>query len=269
MMSSTETAIRPVVLIGPFMVFALMLTSCSAADAPPDVSGCELRVAWDPYEPYSYSTGGVNPVGYDIDVVSRVAEEIGCSLTFTEMSWSDILVALQDGATDVTIGTGYKEARAEWSWYSESYRDEVIGLLMRKNAAKNFPGKSLEGILLGGLVLGKTTDDTYDKATEAIFARYDDQIKARVSEADNLARLLDGAIDGFLVEVNVASALVKRKAVADSVEFHPLVFPAGAYRLQVSKKTVSAERLAEINAAIQRLAASGWMSETLKTYSIQ
>lgn len=249
-------------------VLAIALASCGVDSAPSDSGTCELRVAWDPYEPYSYAEGSGDPMGFDIEVVKKVAEEIQCSLTFREMPWNDILLALEDGSTDITIGTGFKPERAEWSWYSESYRDEVIGLLMRKESAARFPGDSLDTLLAGGLLLGKTTDDTYDAATETVFAKYPAQVLGRVSEAGNLERLLDGTIDTFLVEINVAAALAKRRGVVDRIEFHPLEFPAGAYRLQMSKKTVSPDRVAAINAAIQRLVASGWTERTLQTYGI-
>lgn len=249
-------------------VLPVVLASCSAAPAPKDPGACELRVAWDPYEPYSYAEGSGDPVGFDIEVVKRVAAEIQCSLTFREMPWNDILLALEDGRTDITVGTGFKPDRAEWSWYSESYRDEIVGLLMRKGTAAHFPGDALETLLAGGMKLGKTTDDTYDAVTETVFARYPSQILERVSEADNLERLLDGRIDTFLVEVNVAAALARRRDVAGRIEFHPLAFPAGTYRLQMSKKTVSPDRVATINAAIQRLVASGWTERTLQTYGI-
>ena len=249
-------------------ILQLALASCSADTNQMAASACELRVAWDPYEPYSYAEGSGDPIGFDIDVVKKVAGEIQCTLIFSEMPWSEILLALEAGSTDITIGTGFKPERAEWSWYSESYRDEVIGLLMRKGTAANFPGVTLESLFAKGMILGKTTDDTYDSTTAAVFAEYPKQILGRVSEAENLDRLLDESIDAFLVEINVAAALARRSGVVDSIELHPLVFPAGAYRLQMSKKTVAPDRLAAINAAIQRLAASGWTERTLQNYSI-
>lgn len=244
-----------------------MIACDSSSNAETDAT-CHLRVAWDPYEPYSYSDGSELPVGYDIEVVSRVAEMVGCSLTFSEMAWSDILIALQNGDTDITVGTGYKSMRANWSWYSESYRNEVIGLMLRAGTAEQFPGNSLEEVLRSGLVFGKTTDDTYDAAIEASFTRYPDQIRARVSEEENLARLLDGSIDGFMVEVNVAASMAVRLDAESRVAFHPLEFDAGAYRLQMSKDTVTADRVIQINAAIQELTASGWLERSIHAYSI-
>lgn len=263
--TTQRSAIANVVCIA----LALALAACSPVDKPATIAACELRVAWDPYEPYSYSAADGRPIGYDIDVVKRVANEIDCTVTFTEMAWSDILIALQNGSVDVTVGTGFKQARSDWSWYSESYRDELIGLLMRSGDAGRFPGNSIEELLRGGMLFGKTTDDTYDSAKEAVFKKYGEQVLARVSEAENLDRLLDKSIDSYLIEVNVAAAMINNKDMADRVEFHPLVFPDGAYRLQMSKKTISADRVAEINAAIQRLLQSGWLSEALEAYSIQ
>ncbi|MEO1246875.1 MAG: transporter substrate-binding domain-containing protein [Pseudomonadota bacterium] len=230
---------------------------------------CELRVAWDPYEPYSYSDGGALPVGYDIEVVTEVAKIIGCSLTFEEMAWSDVLTALRTGEKDMAVGTGYKEDRSHWSWYSESYRDEVIGLLLRAGSSRTFAGESFDEVLQRGLVFGKTTDDTYEPEFEALFSKYAEQIRPRVGERENLQRLLDSDIDGFLVEINVGAALALRSSVADEVEFHPLAFGAGSYRLQMSKLTVDAAKLADINAALQQLAHSGWLKKRISSYALR
>jgi len=230
---------------------------------------CELRVAWDPYEPYSWSDdAGGPPRGYDIEVVSKVAGMIGCHLSFEELPWNEILVALGEGRADLAVGTGYKPDRATGSYFSESYRKEVVGLLVRSGTAAAFPGDSLHEVMGSGLKFGKTTDDTYDSEIMQALAQYPGQVLEPVSEARNLERLLDESIDGFLIEVNVGAALMRRAGVSDQLEFHPLAFNAGAYRLQMSKETVPAWRVTEINAAIQELAASGWLDRAIKAYGM-
>lgn len=241
----------------------------AAADGAAGTEPCQLHVAWDPYEPYSFSDDEKGPPrGYDIEVVSQVADMIGCTLSFEELSWSDILVAVRAGRADVTIGTGYKPDRAVGSYFSESYRKEVIGLVVRAGTASTFAGDNLHDVLRSGLKFGKTTDDAYDDAIMQALEQYPDQVLEPVSEADNLERLLARSVDGFLIEVNVGAALMRRAGVSDQVEFHPLAFDAGDYRLQMSKKTVSAQRVTEINAAIQELAASGWLDRTIQAYGM-
>ncbi len=247
----------------------LLLSGFIAAACGAQSDACELRVAWDPYEPYSYSNGGSLPVGYDIDVVTKVSQSRGCNLTFKELAWSDVLAALRSGDVDIAIGTGYKTDRAEWSWYSESYRKEVIGLMLRAGTAGEFPGSNLDEVFQHGLIFGKTTDDTYDPSTESIFANYEVQIRHRVGEEQNLRRLVDGSVDGVLIELNVAAALANRLKLSDQFEFHPLAFDAGEYRLQMSKKSVTVERVAQINAAIQQLAESGWLENSIEAYGFQ
>ncbi|ANO51010.1 substrate-binding periplasmic protein [Woeseia oceani] len=255
-------------LVALLLVTTLMLAACT-----PPIEGaardCHWRVAWDPYEPYSYSAGSDLPLGFDIDVVTEVAARVGCTVSFEEMAWGKILEALESGAADVTVGTGYKNDRAAWSWYSESYRKEVIGLLVRSGTVADFPGTTVDEVLASGLVFGKTVDDMYAAPLESAFARYPAQIKDRVTEAENLQRLLEQSIDGFLIEVNVAAALIARLDAANAVEFHRMKFDAGTYRLQMSKKTVTPERLADVNAALQALAQSGWLERGIEAYGIQ
>lgn len=250
----------------PVLVFQAGMSAAFGAET---AEACQLHVAWDPYEPYSFSDNEKGPPkGYDIEVVSQVADMIGCTLSFEELSWSEILVAVREGHADVTVGTGYKPDRAVSSYFSESYRKEVIGLVVRAGTANTFAGDTLHDVLRSGLKFGKTTDDAYDSEIMQALAQYPDQVLEPVSEADNLVRLLAKSIDGFLIEVNVGAALMRRAGVSDQVEFHPLAFDAGDYRLQMSKKTVSAQRVTEINAAIQELAASGWLDRTIKAYGM-
>jgi ABC-type amino acid transport substrate-binding protein len=252
------------------LLLGLACTACrSPADEPPAAAGesCELRVAWDPYEPYSWKESAEGPpLGYDIDVVTKVSDMIGCSLAFREMPWSDILVALREGQVDLTVGTGYKPDRAAWSRYSESYRKEIIGLLVRAGSSAEFTGASLAEVFGRGLVFGKTIDDTYDGDTLAVFDRHPGQVREPASESANIERLLEGAIDGFLIEVNVAAALMRKAGVAGQLEFHPLSFDAGAYRLQMSRKTVPADLVTRIDGAIQQLAFDGWFDELNARY---
>jgi polar amino acid transport system substrate-binding protein len=250
-------------------VAGLILSPDEALSGSGADPGCHLTVAWDPYEPYSFSNGDENPVGYDIDVVTKVADMTNCSLDFIEMAWSDILAALKKGDVDVTVGTGYKPDRAAWSWYSESYRKEVIGLMIRTGTADEFSGNTLDDVFRRGLEFGKTTDDTYDVTLETLFAAYEDQVHPRVSEQENIWRLLDGSSDGFLGEGYVGAAAASRLGKEIAVEFHPLSFDAGTYRLQMSRQTIPAERLAAFNAAIQELESNGWLADRLRNYDIQ
>ena len=250
------------------LTFACCFCPLSSWARVDDTEGCKLTVAWDPYEPYSYSDGSDTPVGFDIEVVSKVAGMIGCSLTFIELEWGDVLTALQNGRADIAIGTGYHTDRATWSYYSESYRKEILGLLVRDGTAGEFAGGSLDEIFRTGFIFGKTNDDTYDQDENAVFERYPPQVRGRVSEEQNIGRLLAGSIDGILIEVNVAGALIRKMDASQKVEFHPLTFEAGDYRLQLSKKTVPADGFAQINEAIQQLKSDGWFARTMRKYGI-
>lgn len=244
---------------------ALLWTLAGPSLAEP----CHLDAAWDPYEPYSYAGVDGTPAGFDVDVLSRVAGMLGCTLSWSRMEWADVLDALEDGRVDLAVGTGYKPGRAAWSWYSESYRKEVIGLLVRRGGREDFPGESLADLLAAGLVFGKTTGDTYDAAATEVFDRYPGQVREPVDEAENLARLLEGDIDGFLIEVNVGAALARRHEAVERVERHALSFESGDYRFQASKKTVAPSRMMAINEAIQRLDAEGWLEQALASYGIR
>lgn len=254
----------------PMLLAACALLLAAGLARAGEAGECRLRVGWDPYEPYSYQADGDGPpLGFDIDVVSRVAEVNACTVTLQKLAWDEILAALEAGRIDITVGTGYKPDRAAWSYYSEPYRKEIVGLLVRAGTAERFAGEDLDAVFRSGLVFGKTTGDTYHEPARTAFARYPGQVRGPVAEDENVRRLLARAIDGFLIEVNVAGALTRRLRVADRVEFHPLVFQAGEYRLQMSRATVPAELALRIDAALQELKSSGWLEAAMRRHGIR
>jgi len=99
-------------------VIAVSLAACSAgaSDAPDagaeasdgltlaevQESG-ELVVGTEgTYRPFSYHEGGSGPLtGYDIEVVTAVAEKLGVEVTFEETQWDAIFAGLQSGRFDI------------------------------------------------------------------------------------------------------------------------------------------------------------------------
>jgi len=54
------------------------------------------------YRPFSYHEGGSGPLtGYDIEVVTAVAEKLGVEVTFEETQWDAIFAGLQSGRFDI------------------------------------------------------------------------------------------------------------------------------------------------------------------------
>ncbi|MCY7324984.1 MAG: amino acid ABC transporter substrate-binding protein [Microbacteriaceae bacterium] len=99
-------------------VIAVSLAACSpgASDAPDadaeasdgltlaevQESGKLVVGTEGTYRPFSYHEGGSGPLtGYDIEVVTAVAEKLGVEVTFEETQWDAIFAGLQSGRFDI------------------------------------------------------------------------------------------------------------------------------------------------------------------------
>ena len=98
---------------------ALGLAACSDSAPPPTETAspsptpapapsppsCELVMGWDPWEPYQYEIAGGQVFGLDVDLVTAVAADAGCDISFRKDSWRELLQQLEaeegeDGGLD-------------------------------------------------------------------------------------------------------------------------------------------------------------------------
>jgi len=115
-------AARPAALL--FLCFAL--TSCDSGAPPAETETaaaataakeetpaepCRLTMGWDPWEPYHY----MNPVGeingLDVEIVSAIAADAGCEVSFERDSWASLLRRIQDGSVDLILKADIDFAR--------------------------------------------------------------------------------------------------------------------------------------------------------------
>ncbi len=86
----------------------LTLSACSGSDSPSGeaATGAEdgvLRVGTEgTYSPFSYHDPETNDLtGYDVDVITAVADELGMEVEFFEVPWDAIFAGLESGRYDV------------------------------------------------------------------------------------------------------------------------------------------------------------------------
>ena len=221
---------------------------------------CVLRVAWEPYDPFTFVNSDGILTGADIEVIKTVAEEIGCALSFRGMPWNRILLEIEKGAVDVTSSASRTEERDEWAWFSAPYRTPEVALFVRKGGSRNHRLSSLADIprvgfrlgLIEGYFLG---EDVARLMADPAFAALTD------SAADypvNLTKLLHGRIDGFLVDdVHVLRAEAQAMGVLDAVERHPLQVEGVNLHYMFSRKSVSRDIVDAFDQALAQMRADG------------
>lgn len=88
-----------------------------------------LRIGGDiGYPPYEFIDKDGEYKGFNIDMVSAVAEEIGYKIEFVPLTWSEAIDALREGRIDAIQGANKTNDREEEFIFSKSYtaNDQVI-----------------------------------------------------------------------------------------------------------------------------------------------
>jgi ABC-type amino acid transport substrate-binding protein len=83
----------------------------------------------------------------------------------------------------------------------------------------------------------------------------------------NASRLLDGVIDGFIEDIFVATATIRRRGLENQIAVHPLALQSGGQvRFMFSRASTSEDIVARFNEALAQIEASGAYQEIEDRY---
>lgn len=98
-----------------------------------------LRVGMDTFEPWAMKDKNGNFIGFEIDVATRLAEDMGVKVEFVPTKWSGIIPALLTGKFDVIIGgMGIRPQRALKVNFSNPYDYSGMAIVAHKEKAPAF-----------------------------------------------------------------------------------------------------------------------------------
>ncbi len=230
---------------------------------------CVLRVGWTPYGLYTFADEEGRARGIDADLISMIAGEIGCSARFRELPWARILLELDSGTLDATSSASRTLERDAFALFSQPYREAETAIFVRRGDAQRFALHSLADIPQSGMRLGYVVGYHYGPTFAALmqdpaFAASTD---GAADYAVNINKLLHDRIDGFLVDdVGVMIGWAKQLGAVGQVERHPLRVASDQLHFMFSRRTISLEQLADIDAALQRMRADGRLQATFDRY---
>lgn len=243
-------------------VFALLLSMRS--------EGCTLRMGIETsFAPYIIqqkdSWGGLN-----VELLNRLAKEVGCSVEFIHSPWLRSLKLIEQGELDVLSHLSYNTERSQQFAFIGPHQQEVIYLVGKTEA---FPGltsltqlkhSGTSGIiaLLNGAYYGDELDSILNDAknrTGFVFIR---------GNEDKQALLLNGRVHGVLEDI-VAYHYWKKQAGSSTTGLDALfeVYQSPVY-FGFNRHTLSPERLEQLANAWQRLYDTGELSSIVQRYQL-
>lgn len=225
------------------------------------VVACEkemlIRISAD-YQPFSVENTDAPPSGIDVEFIRMVMAQAGCSYQFIFQPWKRAVLQLQRGQLDMMPFASITPERQEFAYFSTPYRNETVGLVIRKEDRGRYDISSLQGVLDLNMRLGHTQGAYRGPDFEAFLGRPEtENIIFKINfTSQGIKMLLNNRIDA-LVEMPAASLAVARDlGVEDRVVEHPYRIFSEPVHFMYSKKTVDAATVKLLNQAISELVES-------------
>ncbi|MGB8712070.1 MAG: transporter substrate-binding domain-containing protein [Onishia taeanensis] len=168
-----------------------MSTLASAADQP------TLDVVTDPsFVPFEMmDTDSGQMVGFDIDIITEVADRAGFDVNLNTMDFNGIIPAIQTGNVDIAIaGITITDERSEIVDFSDPYYDSGLRIMV---AADNDSVSTIDD--LAGMTIGtKIGSTSYDYLTENLGDEA--TITPYPGSSDMYMALLGGSVDAVFYD---------------------------------------------------------------------
>lgn len=218
----------------------------------------EIIVAMEgAWSPWTYHDESGELVGFDVEVASAIADQLGVKATFVEVPWEGIFAGIDAGRYDIACnGVEITDERSEKYDFSEPYGYIRTALVVRGD---NEDIKSFED--LAGKKTANSIDSTYMTLAESYGAE-----AVGVSTLDlTIENVLTGRADATLnAEVSIYDYLSIQPDA--NIKIVALTDEASQVAIPMPKGEDSATLRAAIDAAIETLKADGTLSAISEKY---
>ncbi|NOU49305.1 amino acid ABC transporter substrate-binding protein [Pseudoalteromonas sp. JBTF-M23] len=182
------------------ITMCLLFTVSSQAKPIKPSSTCgqnKLLIAWHPYKPFSYFNDSEDAlIGYDIQLLSSILDNMGCKYEFVQMTWKRTLVELERGHIDIGMYAYKTKSRKDLN-FSKPYRNEVVNIAMLSKNGNKWSISQLSDLNAQGVVVATDKHTWYGKEFERYFERYLAAAKAsQIFHIHGLKNRLDMLVAG-------------------------------------------------------------------------
>ena len=257
----TKLSLNRLIHTGCTALAALALVACSkqeaapavtvAASASPAASTRVYVVGTDAaYAPFESQNEKGEIVGFDIDIVSAVAQKAGIQVKFVNTPWEGIFNALAQGDRDLLVSSiTITDERKQTMDFSAPYFDanQLIAVKADSKVARFDDLKTLK--------VGVQTGTTGDEAVAKLQGKTSPNIKRFESTPLALKELEAGGVDAVVADNGVVINYVANNAANKFKTVTDPAFVPEQYGIPVKKG--NADLLAKINKGLAEIKADG------------
>ncbi len=214
-----------------------------------------LRVGFSSFVPWAMQNNAGEFVGFEIDVATRLAEDLGLRLQLSPTAWAGIIPALLADKFDVIIGgMGITEERLEQVDFTDAYDNSRIELLANIESAGDMT--EIEDYNNPDVIIAVRTGTTPALVVSNAFPNA--TIRQFADEAPGVEEVLSGRAHAF-----VTSAPLPSFAAADNPDDVYVPFELTGYEEPIGMAVRKNDQITldVLNAWIADRVADGWLQE--------
>lgn len=233
---------------------------------PPE---CSFKLGIDVWEPYQFVDVNGDVRGIDIELVSSVINDMGCSAEYVQGTWVSLLEDLRNGDVDILLGASKTEAREKFAYFSVPYRMEEFSLYIRKDDPKSAAYANINEFIENGSKIGVVGDYYYGENISTLIddEQNSEQFVFGIMGELNIARLLDMDIDVFIEDNFVGASLLRRKALGELIVEHGYTIKTGNIYVMFARSSINEAQVASFNSAMSTFKNSEQYSNIVEKYS--
>lgn len=208
------------------------------------------------WEPLEFFQNGDEIVGFDVDIVRAVAEEMGLELDIQNMQFDGLLTAIAAGGqADLAIsGITVDPDRAKQVDFTESYYIDDLAIAAMKGGSVN-KDNAVEELNKEGVIIAVQSGTSGEEYCQENFPNA--KVQPYGNSTDCFAAMQSGQADYVCTNYAVVSKMLSE--AYDDAEIIYAVATGEEYAIAVSKD--NPELLAAVNEAIEKLKADGTIDE--------
>ena len=205
--------------------------------------------------PWEFQDASGQTMGFEVDLVRRIAENLGDSASFTNIPFNGLFAAVQSGRIDVAISSiTITPARLKTLGFTQPYYDSDQALAVARGGPAGLSA-------LKGKTVGVDTASTGDQWTTAHQAEYGiGAIQRYEGLAPAMLDLQAGRIDGYVSDIPALQYYIRDKPQFQVAQRIPT---AERYGLMMAKGSAL---LGPFNEQITKLKQSGFLAGLHETW---
>jgi polar amino acid transport system substrate-binding protein len=231
-----------------------------AAAAPPPPPARVYQVGTDAaYAPFESQNEKGEIVGFDIDVVTAIAQKAGIEVKFVNTPWEGIFNALGQGDRDLVVSAvTITEERRQTMDFTDPYFDAAQLIAVKENS------KVTKFADLKKLKVGVQTGTTGDEAVSKLLGKTNTNIKRFESTPLALKELEAGGVDAVVADNGVVIHYVANNPGGKFKTVNDKEFVPEQYGIAVKKGDT--ELLAKLNKGLADIKADGTYDKIYTQY---